>query len=123
MCDYSLEHYQSRPAVAGERYETHRFPSGSTGFVSPGNRDVAVCMAYDTRLKIDRIPETVQKACEVTGSEEAVFTRLEHGPYLDGVRFANNTKVSLQQLGPGVRADVIDTLSGNPHWKRETVKA
>lgn len=123
MCDYSLEHYKSRPATAGERYETHRFPSGSIGFVSPGNRDVAVCMACDTRLKLDRIPETVQKAFSVSGSEEVAFARLEHGPYFDGVRFANNAKVSLQQLGPGVCADVIDTLSGTPHWTRETVNA
>ncbi len=56
MCDYSLEMYQSRPARAGERYETHRFHSGSIGFVSPGALDVAVCMACDTELELERLP-------------------------------------------------------------------
>lgn len=123
MCDYSLEHYRSRPAVAGERYETHRFPSGTIGFVAPGDRSVAVCMACDTRLKLNRIPEAAQKFCGVSDTEEVVFRRLELGPHFDGVRFSNNVSVSLQQLGPGVTADVIDTLSGTPHWVRETVDA
>ena len=32
MCDYSLEHYRSRPAQLGEKYETHQFESRSIGF-------------------------------------------------------------------------------------------
>ena len=37
MCDYSLEHYRSRPAQLGERYETHQFQSRSIGFIAPGD--------------------------------------------------------------------------------------
>jgi hypothetical protein len=52
MCDYSLEAYRSRPARLGERYETHRFESYSIGFIAPGDPSTAVCMAYDTKLRL-----------------------------------------------------------------------
>jgi hypothetical protein len=35
MCEYSLEHYRSRPAQLGEKYETHQFESRSIGFIAP----------------------------------------------------------------------------------------
>ena len=50
MCDYSLEAYRSRPAREGEHYTTHRFPSGAVGFIAPGDKVTAICMAYDTKL-------------------------------------------------------------------------
>ena len=53
MCDYSLEAYRSRPARLGERYETHRFESHSIGFIAPGDPSTAVCMAYDTKLRLE----------------------------------------------------------------------
>jgi hypothetical protein len=58
MCDYSLEHYRSRPAQLGERYETHQFESRSIGFVAPGDPSTAVCMACDTTLRLENVPET-----------------------------------------------------------------
>jgi hypothetical protein len=111
MCDYSLEMYRSRPAVAGERYETRRFTSGSIGFVSPGAPDVAVCMACDTRLEVSSIPRHLQLSCDVPDVSGATFIRLESGPHHDGMRFANGAEVTLQQLGPGVSASVVDALT------------
>jgi hypothetical protein len=55
MCDYSLEHYRSRPAPLGEKYETHQFDSLSIGFIAPGDPSTAVCIAYDTKLKLECI--------------------------------------------------------------------
>lgn len=110
MCDYSLEMYRSRPAIAGERYETRRFTSGSIGFVAPGIPDVAVCMACDTRLEIGNIPRHLQLGCNIPEMAAATFTRIESGPHHDGVRFGNGAEVTLQQLGPGVTASVIDAL-------------
>lgn len=122
MCDYSLELYRSRPAQEGERYETHRFPSNSIGFITPGDPQTAVCMAYDTRLRLEGIPETVQNNYGVTWRENVTFARLETGPYHDGIRFANSSKLSLQRLGPGVKAEVIDALL-SPRRKMETADA
>jgi hypothetical protein len=124
MCDYSLEMYQSRPALQGEEYISNTFPSGTVGFVSPGNKSVAICMACDSELKLSRIPPRVQKMAEVGGSAVVTFTRIERpttGPvggllraferftdvapyHHDAVRFRNGNVVTLQKLGPGVTA-------------------
>jgi hypothetical protein len=122
MCDYSLEVYRSRPAQAGETYETRCFPSGTVGFIAPGDGFTAVCMAYDMRLRLEGIPKTVQNACGVTAHEDVTFVRLETGPHHDGVRFANGAQVTLQQLGPDVQGYVIDTLL-SPSWAPELADA
>lgn len=111
MCDYSLEHYQSRPAVQGETYETTRFTSGSIGFVVPGDQSVAICMACDMRLRLENIPETLRTRLGVTTSELATFTRLDGALYRDGVRFENGRAVTLQEFGPGVRAVLVDDMN------------
>jgi hypothetical protein len=118
MCDFSLELYRSRPARVGERYETRRFPSGTVGFIAPGDVSTAVCMAYDTRLRLEGISQVVQDACGVMADEEVTFTRLEIGQFHDGVRFANGAQVTLQRLGPGVKGSVIDALL-SPLWAPE----
>lgn len=109
MCDYSLEHYQSRPARQGEQYVSNRFPSGSIGFVVPGDQSVAVCMTCDTRLKLENIPMMMQLRLGLPPSETVTFVRIEGGFYHDGVRFENGRVVSLQELGPGVTAWLEDT--------------
>lgn len=111
MCDYSLEMYQSRPAVAGERYVTSRFPSGSVGFVAPGDADTAICMACDTRLELKDIPHYLRSRLGAPAPAEATFVRVERGPHHDGIRFADGTEMTLQELGPGVTASVIDALT------------
>jgi hypothetical protein len=122
MCDYSLETYRSRPAQVGEKYETHQFPSSSIGFIAPGDPSTAVCMAYDTRLRLEGIPHKIQRAYLVTPKEDVTFARLEDGPHHDGVRFGNGAEVTLQQLGPGVKGWVCDALSSLV-WHEESVKA
>jgi len=122
MCDYSLEAYRSQPAQEGVNYETHRFPSHSIGFVDPRNVSTAVCMACDMRLKLNGIPRQIQSAYGVTADEVVTFAKLETGTYRDGVRFANGAEITLRQLGPGVKARVIDALKA-PHMLRETAEA
>jgi hypothetical protein len=110
MCDYSLEIYGSRPAREGEKYVTNRFPSGTMGVASPGSTATAVCLACDTRLLLENIPADTAKRFGVGPSAEAVFIRLDTGSYRDGVKFANGTEASLQQLPPGIGVAVIETL-------------
>ncbi|MGB6438049.1 MAG: hypothetical protein WBE89_01675, partial [Methyloceanibacter sp.] len=64
MCDFSLELYRSRPARVGERY----------GFIAPGDVSTAVCMAYDTHLRLEGISQVVQNACGVMADEDVTFT-------------------------------------------------
>jgi hypothetical protein len=104
MCDYSLEMYASRPARESERYVTTRFPSGSVGLSAPGDCTTAVCVQYDTHLRLENISGDLQTRLGVKAEEDVVFARLEHGAYRDGVRFTNGKEVSLQLLGSGVGA-------------------
>lgn len=113
MCDYSLEMYGSRPARESERYVTTRFPSGSIGLAAPGDCNTAVCVQYDTPLVLENIPREIQTALGVREIEEAVFVRLDHGAYRDGVRFSNGRQVSLQQLSTGVGAVVTSLLEAS----------
>ena len=122
MCDYSLEAYRSRPARQGEHYTSHRFPSGTIGFIAPGDPVTAICMAYDTKLTLEEIPQTVQHALGVQASEPVIFSRVENDLFHDGVRFDNGAEVTLQRLGQGVKARVEDALlTPHLHRKRETV--
>jgi hypothetical protein len=102
MCDYSLEMYASRPARESEKYVTTRFPSGSIGLAAPGDCTTAVCVQYDTHLKLEGISQDLQNRLGIKASEDVVFARLEHGAYRDGVRFGNGKEVSLQLVGAGV---------------------
>jgi hypothetical protein len=119
MCDYSLEAYRSRPAFEGEQYVTSRFTSGSIGFIAPGDPMTAICMAYDMRLRLENVPQSLQGALGVKDTETVTFARLDGELFQDGVRFANGAQVTLQRLGPGVKASVEDALKA-PRRERQT---
>ena len=102
MCDYSLEFYGSQPAREGERYETARFPSGTIGLIAPERPGTAICLACDTRLRVDAMPAEFRKAHSLGTQEGAIFIRLDTGSYRDGLRFDNGAEVSLQSFPPGV---------------------
>lgn len=110
MCDYSLEMYASRPARQSESYTTIRFPSGSIGLVSPGDRATAICVQYDTTLELTDIPATVRERYGLGERETVVFARIESGAYHDGVALRDGGIVSLQQIGPGVTVAVEGLL-------------
>lgn len=109
MCDYSLELYRSRPAVAEEQYTLRRFPSGTMGFTAAQSCETAVCIPADTRLRLEGIGEAVQRVFAVGAVEEVMMTRLEGGVHAhrDAVKFSNGSEVLLQSLNPGLTAEVI----------------
>ena len=55
MCDYSLEHLASRPAMVGDHLVTTKF-SGmyTTGFCAVGEPSLAVCIKPGTELAFER---------------------------------------------------------------------
>ncbi len=101
----------SKKAAMARRAVLETFWSHSRALVSPVHVDTAVCMACDMRLRLQGIPRLVRKSFNVMETEEVTFVRIETGRYHDGVRFANGIEVTLQRLGPGVKAVVIDALS------------
>lgn len=124
MCDFSLETYRNRPASAGERYITHRFPSSSIGLVSPGDCMTAVCVQPDTKLVLEGLPEIVQRQLGLGDTEEAIFVRLDqHERYRDGVRFRNGRVITLQMLGTGVGVRLIASVEDQANLDAELVMA
>ena len=68
-------------------------------------------MACDTRVELQGIPPELQLKLNIGGTSAVTFVRIEEGFYHDGVRFPDDTEVTLQRLGSGVIADTIDTLT------------
>ena len=128
MCDYSLELYRSRPAVAEEQYTLHRFPSGTMGFVAARDCETAVCVIAGARLELEGIAETVQRSFGIGPVEEVVMTRLDvtgHA-HRDAVRFSNGKEVLLQSLNAGITAILmpeIDLTKYRSAESRELVDA
>ncbi len=133
MCDYSLELYQSRPAVREEMYSLHRFPSGTMGFVAASDCETAVCMPAGARLQLQGINETVQRAFAIGPVEDVVMTRFAvfgHA-HRDAVRFANGREVLLQSLNAGVTArlaprdleEVLGLDAAEPQTIRQPIEA
>ncbi len=110
MCDYSLEMYHSRPAEEGVTYETTRFPSHTIGFIEPGNAQTAVCMANGVKLALENVPVDIQRELAVKERETVTFAQLDGSMHRDGVRFENGAEITLQRLGTGVKAQVVDAL-------------
>ncbi|MGH7056859.1 MAG: hypothetical protein ACREFZ_03110, partial [Acetobacteraceae bacterium] len=86
------------------------FRTGTVGLATPGNEETPICVQCDTRLRLEKIPAAVQKKYGVAAMEEVVFTRLDRGPWHDGVAFSNGTAISLQELSTGVEAVVTMLL-------------
>ncbi len=122
MCDYSLEHYQSRPAKEGETFTLNRFASGSIGFIAKDAPSVAVCLSCDMKVRLMNLPEHVQSRFGVAAGDRATFTQVDGGLYRDAVRFSNGRIALLQELGPGVTAMLDDALSAPLPKQQPAVK-
>ena len=109
MCDYSLEIYRSRPAIAEEQYTLSRFRSGSMGFIAGTDCDTAICMPAGARLRLEGLNEAVQRAHDVGSAEEVVMIRLPFrgNTHRDAVQFANGREALLQCLNFGVTATLV----------------
>lgn len=118
MCDYSLEHVASRPAVAADRLVLTTFPSTITrGFAAADDYNVAVCLRPGTEIAFDQAPvyEHPVTHWQVTAPQPvARFRRIDvHSTHLhhDALEFADGMIVPLTRLLPGQRATVLQTPS------------
>ena len=106
MCDYSLMNFPNRLANEGEVLVTHKFSTGSIGFVSLAElrsaRQIAqcapiglwsklrtffaapevkppvpaVCIPPGARLKVQSVPEPTRRALHAEQGEEFTFTQV-----------------------------------------------
>lgn len=127
MCDYSLENYQSRPAVIGDRLVSYRFGSGTVGFHADAARPscpenvVAVCLRPGTELAFDQ-PVCLAKPVGDTEQRTAIFRRVnEHlaSQHHDCLELANGSRVMLTWLLPGQRVTVLQLPAAEAKDKAE----
>jgi hypothetical protein len=127
MCDYSLEVYKSQPAEVGEKYQLHRFPSGTMGLAVVGSGNAygcptAACLKEGSKLLVTGFSSQAQEELGIGIAEEAIFTKaaeasaaLRLRAHRDAVLFSGSRMVLLQQLG----GDVSITLLSLPEEKLE----
>lgn len=113
MCDYSLEHVDSRAAAVADRLVTARFPGTFTrGFASVDDPKTAVCVRPGTELAFD-VPPKYEGAWmfwpRKAKGTVARFRQVTPGVSLhrDALEFADGTVVPLTCLRPGQCATVL----------------
>ena len=109
MCDYSLHNVRTRPAKVGDKLFTRRFNSGTTGFTTPEDIHLAVCLLPGTELSF---------ACEVKRSDwwptipykTTVFRQINQDcPYLhhDALEFPDGDVLLLTYLMENQEAVIL----------------
>jgi hypothetical protein len=128
MCDYSLMTFPNRLANESEILVTHKFPTGSIGFVSldelvglwgklrayfavPTERPTlpAVCIPPGARLKVRSIPERTRRTLHTQPEEELTFTQVtaSWNQFRDALRTKSGQEILLQAVGVGLQIQVV----------------
>jgi hypothetical protein len=114
MCDYSLEHVASRPAVKGERLVTAQFPRTVTrGFASTSDANTAICLLPGTEIVFDRAPKIdlfwffSKKAASVTAARFRQINVHEPRCHHDALEFSDGKVVLLNHLATGQTATIV----------------
>jgi hypothetical protein len=118
MCDYSLEHVASRPAVVADRLIVTGFRHTITrGFAGAGDLNTAVCLRPGTELAFDqevRYEHPITHWQKTARSKVARFRQIDmhvtHAHH-DALEFADGTIVPLARLSPGQWATVLQLPS------------
>lgn len=120
MCDYSLQHVASRPAAAGQRLVTTRFPTSMTrGFTEVGEPNVAICLMPGTEVAFDRDVEAEPNfplmPKRQIGERVARFRQValdKPAAHHDALEFASGEIVLLTRLVEGQTATVLQLPHG-----------
>lgn len=114
MCDYSLEHVASRPAVVSDRLITTHFPETFTrGFASTQDPRTAVCLRPGTELVFDVPPQYDHAWLRwplTARSKVARFRQIDQSviyTHHDALEFADGTVVPLSRLRQGQYATIL----------------
>jgi hypothetical protein len=118
MCDYSLEHVASRPAVVADRLIVTNFAHTITrGFAAAGDMNTAVCVRPGTEIAFDvepRYEHPITHWPKTAPSKVARFRQIDPSvphTHHDALEFADGTIVALARLVPGQWASVLQLPS------------
>jgi hypothetical protein len=115
MCDYSLSSVRSQPASVGDKLITRNFGTGTRGFCTPQDVDVAVCVLPGTELAF-----ADEVRCESTGllpwrgkvikHKTAIFRQVNKerlAAHHDALEFPDGQVMLLTLLSEGQQATVL----------------
>ncbi len=115
MCDYSLSNVRSQPASVGDKLITRNFGTGTRGFCTSQDTDVAVCVLPGTELAF-----ADEVRCEPTGllpwrpkvinHQTAIFRQVNRerlAAHHDALEFPDGRVVLLTLLREGQQATVL----------------
>jgi hypothetical protein len=125
MCDYSLQHVQSRPANAAEKLVTRNFATGTRGFCSPDDQNTAVCLLPGTELAFER---PIEAYLPTDAHRTAIFRQVNKtAPCMhhDALELPGGQMVLLTQLVEGQLATVLQLPAKptSPEEAREQTRA
>jgi hypothetical protein len=118
MCDYSLHSVKTRPAKVGDKLFTRRFVTGTGGFASPEDTNVAVCLLPGTELsfayKVKRARLWPWRKF-VIDHTTAIFRQVNlecRHTHHDALEFPDGEVVLLTYLMEGQQATVLQLPAG-----------
>lgn len=107
MCDYSLQHVQSRAAKLGEKLVTRNFGTGTRGFCSPEDPNTAVCVLPGTELAFE---QSIDANVPLERHQTAIFRQVNKTvsyTHHDALELPNGKIVLLTRLAEGQVATVL----------------
>ena len=115
MCDYSLHSVKSRPAKVGDKLTTHDFGTGTRGFASSEDMNVAVCVLPGTELsfadEIKCLPMGLMAwRDKVIDHKTAIFRQINKdrvAAHHDALEFPDGRFALLTTLSEGQQATVL----------------
>ena len=111
MCDYSLHAVATRPAEVAETLVSTNFSTGTRGFASPNNPQVAVCLRPGTEIAFEKDAQTDGMMLRKdVGDRLARFRQIDTDKshqHHDALEFSNGTIVLVTNLAAGQRATVL----------------
>jgi hypothetical protein len=115
MCDYSLASVRSQPARVGDKLVTRNFGTGTRGFCTPQDAEVAVCVLPGTELAFaDDVRRDVGGLLpwrgRVISHRTAIFRQVNKqklAAHHDALEFPDGKIVLLTSLCEGQQATVL----------------
>ena len=121
MCDYSLHAVATRPADVAETLVSTDFSTGTRGFASPDNPQVAVCLRPGTEIAFEKDAQSDGMMFRKSVGDRLARFRQIHTDkshqHHDALEFSNGTIVLVTDLVPGQRATVLQ-LPASPIEER-----
>jgi hypothetical protein len=127
MCDFSLQHAKSRPAVVADKLVSHNFGRGTVGFKpvdDPIGDATAVCILPGTELAFDKPLKLRWSAEEAKGIEAfttAIFRQRDKDKpnvHHDVLEMPDGQQILLTYLEEGQTATVLQ-LPAAPRTEQE----